>query len=457
MPDHASLASPSELARARALVQRFGWNATAFQTLEPGFSYFFAADDGCVAYADTGAAWVAAGAPIAAPERLSDVASAFMKAAAAQGKRCCFFATEERFRVLPSAPLEHMALGEQPVWDPQLWPTILGSRKSLREQLRRARAKGLRVRLLAASELTAEATQQAFSRVTARWYLTRPMAPMHFLVQVAPFTWPDDRRCFVAELDGRLVGYASVIPVPARPGWFLENLVRDPRAPNGTAESLVDAVMCWAAEQDAHWLTLGLAPLAGEVGDALRLVQRATRFLYDFDGIRAFKTKLRPHTWCPIYLAYPREQGVLRSLLDVLAAFAGSGFVRFGIQTLARGSPAVLRVMTALLAPWTLILALAPVWPWFGSPLVKWGWVAFDVLVFVLLCRLIVQPTAALFRGLQLAITGDALLSILQAAVWNMRQPYAWLDLGVFVLACAAPAFAAWVLQAAYLTHLRTR
>ena len=33
------------------------------------------------------------------------------------------------------------------------------------------------------------------------------------------------------------------------------------RAPNGTAEALVDAVMHWAAARDAAWVTLGLAPL----------------------------------------------------------------------------------------------------------------------------------------------------------------------------------------------------
>ena len=39
-----------------ALVRRFGWNATSFQVLEPGFRYFFLDDDACVAYVDTGRA-----------------------------------------------------------------------------------------------------------------------------------------------------------------------------------------------------------------------------------------------------------------------------------------------------------------------------------------------------------------------------------------------------------------
>ena len=38
------------------LVARHGWNATAFQTLEAGYRYFFHGSDACVAYIDTGAA-----------------------------------------------------------------------------------------------------------------------------------------------------------------------------------------------------------------------------------------------------------------------------------------------------------------------------------------------------------------------------------------------------------------
>ena len=59
-------------ARVLELLRKHGWNATSFQILEPGFSYFFA-DDAVVGYVDTGSAWVAAGAPIAPPARVAEV------------------------------------------------------------------------------------------------------------------------------------------------------------------------------------------------------------------------------------------------------------------------------------------------------------------------------------------------------------------------------------------------
>jgi phosphatidylglycerol lysyltransferase len=94
----AAKASDGDRQRALALLRRHGWNATSFQILEPGFLYWF--DDhhpgdgesaACVAYLDTGRAWVAAGAPIASPERAPEVALRFVAAAAPHPRRAGVF------------------------------------------------------------------------------------------------------------------------------------------------------------------------------------------------------------------------------------------------------------------------------------------------------------------------------------------------------------------------------
>ena len=110
--------------------------------LEPGFEYWFDGE-ACVAYVDTGRAWVAAGAPIAAEVDLGRVANAFVAAARAAGRGACFFATERRFAAAPG--FRHLLIGEQPVWEPGRWGETLRATPSLREQLRRARAKGVDV------------------------------------------------------------------------------------------------------------------------------------------------------------------------------------------------------------------------------------------------------------------------------------------------------------------------
>jgi phosphatidylglycerol lysyltransferase len=450
--------SPStDDARARVLqlVRTHGWNATAFQTLETHYSYYFSGTDACVAYVDTGRAWVAAGAPIASKDTIASVASDFVRAAAAAGRRACFAATEDRMRVATGAEFRALTIGEQPVWDPREWPAILDSHRSLREQLRRARAIGVTVRLLPTDELDAPEMRRQLSRVVDEWLSSRQMAPMGFLVEVEPFTFPAFRRCFVAESEGNVIAFAGVVPVPARSGWFIEDLVRGSGAPNGTAELLTDAVMRWAAAEGSDWLTLGLAPLAGDITGLLRAARTSTSLFYDFDGLRRYKAKLRPDSWSPIYLMYPRTQTGLRTIADMLVAFSRGGLLRFGMRTLLRGPTSVLRLLAVLLVPWTIVLSLAPVSRWFPSSQVRLAWVAFDVAMCAGLFAALKWPSRALVTALAVAITGDAALTLVQAIVWNAPRSRGVVDDLIIGVACLAPMVAAVVLWGARRARMR--
>ena len=224
----ATAASDGDRQRALALLRRHGWNATSFQILEPGFLYWF--DDheaheaeACVAYLDTGRAWVAAGAPIAGPERAPEVALRFVAAAAAHRRRACFFGTEDWFAT--AAPFAAMRIGEQADWDPVAWDETLRGTRSLREQIRRSRAKGVTVRpsTPTSSPSPAGELRASVDRLIARWEAAHPMPPMGFLVQMHLHTELAERRFFAATQGETLVGFLSMVPVFARGGWFVED------------------------------------------------------------------------------------------------------------------------------------------------------------------------------------------------------------------------------------------
>ncbi|HEY2732938.1 MAG TPA: DUF2156 domain-containing protein [Polyangiales bacterium] len=444
------MTQPADEQRAFEAVRRYGYNVTSFQVLEPGFEYWFpTSGDGCVAYVDTGSAWVAAGAPLGAADQLAELTRQFLGAAAARRKRVCFFATEARFfPAAEAADLRSISIGEQPVWDPARWEESLRSSKSLREQLRRARAKGVTIEQLTIEQLAdpSAAIRGEIEQLFASWLAARPMAPMGFLVQLHAFSHFSDRRSFVARVEGRLVGFLGMVPVFGRDGWFIEDFLRVPSAPNGTAESLIDAAMRAGAREGAAFITLGLSPLAGPVRPILRVAARLGSALYDFEGLRAFKAKLRPERWDPVFLSFPARSGSWLAIFDSLDAFARGNLLGFGIETLLRGPALVVRVLAVLLVPWILALIAADAAHWFPATWIKWAWIAFDVVIAAALLRLSrdwIEPLGTLVAS---AVSLDALLTAIEALLFNWPRVRSIPEGVVTVLAMLAPSLAALVL-----------
>lgn len=443
--DRSAATDGADRERVLALLKRHGWNSTSFQILEPGFRYWFDGDDACVGYVDTGRAWVAAGSPVAPPERFAAVSARFEAAAASAGRRVCCFATESRFH--GAVQWSALRVGDQPIWAPGDWTAVLRESRSLREQLRRAHAKGVTVRALRPAELApGQAVRVELDHLIARWLASRAIAPMGFLVHVDPFTFPAERRHFIAERDGKVVGFLSAIPIYARPGWFFEDFLREPAAPNGTVELLIDAGMRAAAAEQVPYVTLGLVPLSGEIGPWLRAARRWGKSLYDFDGLRAFKAKLKPRAWDPIFLSYPRNRSGFVAMFDTLTAFARGGLLRFGLETLLRGPAIVMRVLAVLLLVWTVVLALPVSARWFPSPAWQWGWVGFDIVIAISLLALSYRWRALLADVVATAITCDAVVTLVQAIVFDVPRRRGVLDLAVVAVAISAPTIAATLL-----------
>ena len=407
----------TERARVLSLLRRHGWNSTSFQILEPGFRYWFSGeDDACVGYVDTGSSWVAAGPPVAAQDRLAEVSAAFVEAARVADRRTAWFGTESRFRDATSWP--SLRIGDQPMWSPEAWPAVVDGSRSLREQLRRARAKDVLARPVELFELAPDhPTRVQVDGLIQRWLASRPIAPMGFLVQIDPFTFPAERR--------------------------FEDFLRDPEAPNGTVELLVDAGMRAAAAEGVPVVTLGLVPLAGDVTSWLRAARRLGRSLYDFDGLRAFKAKFKPSAWDPIFLSYPPRGSSFVALFDTLKAFARGGLLRFGLETFLRGPAVVVRALAVLLVLWTVLLALPPSAFYFPSDAVQYGWVAFDVVLGVGLFALARRWRQPLADVMATAVTGDALITALHAIVYDLPRRRGALDVIFILIAMLAPTIAA--------------
>src|SRR5262245_50864905 len=172
-----------QLRRARELVLRHGWNATAYQIINPGIELWFSPTcEAVVGFVRAHNTLVVAGAPVCAGERLAEVATGVEQAARRDGKRGCYFGAGARVGTLypGAAPPSMFLLGAQPIWRPPNWLRIVSRRASLRAQFNRARNKSVSVSEWPSLQ---SAIHPALQSCLQEWLATRGLPPMHFLVE----------------------------------------------------------------------------------------------------------------------------------------------------------------------------------------------------------------------------------------------------------------------------------
>lgn len=318
--------------RARELVLRWGWNATAYQLVNRGIAHWFARrGDGVVGYVRKNGVCVVAGAPVCSLERLPAVLAEWERFAGSRG--ICYFGAAGRIESLLGNRPDYasVVLGAQPVWNPQNWDAMLAQHKSLRAQLARARNKGVTIEEWTPQRAT---NHPELCACLGQWLATRGLPSLHFLVEPQTLNNLSGRRIFVAVRAGRVVGFLNASPVPCRDGWLTEQFVRGTDAPNGTVELLVDAMMRAVAADGARYVTMGIVPLSQRAPHEnednplwLRLVlawvRAHGRRFYNFQGLEDFKAKFQPEAWEPIYAITRESRFSPRSLYAIAAAFSG--------------------------------------------------------------------------------------------------------------------------------------
>jgi phosphatidylglycerol lysyltransferase len=334
--------------RARDLVLQHGWNATAYQILNPGIEHWFSVRfSAVVGYVPCGRTWVVAGGPVCAREDLLEVTREFERAAAVQGRRVCYVLAAGRLDELLGDSPDHarVVLGAQPVWDPARWPGILRQRASLRAQLARARNKGVTVQAMDAEAARGDAE---LHECLARWLEHRPMPTLHFLVEPDTFHGAlADRRLLVARHRGVAVAFLLASPVPRRNGFLVEQIIRSPKAPNGTAELLIDTLMASLTATGHTYVTMGMVALSHHADAAiesnplwLRTIMRWARAhgrrFYHFDGLEHFRTKMIPDRWEMLYAISNEKRFSPATLHNVLEAFAQGSLALMAVHALGR-------------------------------------------------------------------------------------------------------------------------
>jgi phosphatidylglycerol lysyltransferase len=335
-----SLDPTSNLLRQQRL---HGYNPHSLVSITPGAATWSMPEiDGAIIYGEFGRVWLAAGDPLAHAGDIKPLVLGFM-AAATKAKRIAAFApaTDRFAREAVKLGLTAIKIGAAPYFDLRTWQPRGNSAKHMRAGINKALRAGVQVELV-------EYFDSAFRRETAdlclQWLKSRrAAASFGWLLSLDPFANAERKKLFVArDSNKRLVGLVAASPIPARDGWYLEDVLRSPTAPPGTADLLVTEALSHLKKSGAAMATLGTAPLAKDGDDdisthdhpvierALRSASRPLKTFYNFDGLRRFKGKFVPSWWESEYALL--QHGVLvpsRVAHALLRAIVPGGLKQF--------------------------------------------------------------------------------------------------------------------------------
>jgi phosphatidylglycerol lysyltransferase len=292
------------------LYHSHGYNAHALVGITSGIRSWTCTEmKGAVAYSEFGKVWLVAGDPLASVENLKKVSDGFLKKARAEGRVVGFMpATQQFARHSRGLGLRAVKIGSAPYFDLATWAPRGDRAKKARAGVNQARRAGVRVtEVKNVDELLVRET----ACLCKSWLTTRRSAiRFQWLFTVDLFQHKEKKKYFTArDSDGRLVGFLAATPIPARDGWYLEDVLRSRDAPNGTTDLLVVEVLDSLKRDGARLATLGTALMATEgPADPDVLINHVLSRLawsvigcfsifYNFDGVRRFKAKFAPSWW----------------------------------------------------------------------------------------------------------------------------------------------------------------
>jgi lysylphosphatidylglycerol synthetase-like protein (DUF2156 family) len=303
-----------ELLRLQTL---YGYNPHSLVSIAPGALLWSTPDiDGAIIYGEFGRVWLAAGDPLAPLEDVAEMSRQFAAFAKRKNRMVAFVPASSEF-AHAVAPRDFVAVkcGASPYFDLQNWNPRGDCAKKMRAGINQARRAGVEVEMI--SHVDA-ALKKETAELCLRWLDShRAATTFGWLVALDPFLHSEHKKYFAARVDGKLVGFLAASPIPKRNAWYLEDVLREPDAPNGTSTLLVFEAFANLKAEGAPLATLGTAPLTIEGQDdlrgghpmVLRTLDMASRHLggfYNFEGLHRFKARFVPSWWESEYVVSQR-------------------------------------------------------------------------------------------------------------------------------------------------------
>lgn len=284
---------------------------------------------GFVMYAVEGKSWIALGDPVAAVADRAELAWAFHEMVDRHEGYTVFYQVEAaNLPVYIDLGLTFSKLGEEARVPLANFSLSGGSRKSLRQTVRRLADDGLSFRIMPVEEV---ATQMDTLRaVSDAWLGEKSTREKGFSLGRFDPAYLRHFPMACIERGGSVLAFANVWCGGGKQELSIDLMRHLPDAPNGTMDFLFASLMQWGREQGYGFFNLGMAPLSGLPDHALApLWNRIGGFafhhgehFYNFQGLRSYKEKFGP-VWEPRYLASPGGIALPRVLTNLATLISG--------------------------------------------------------------------------------------------------------------------------------------
>ena len=298
-----------------------------------GDKSFLPAEDGrgFVMYGVQGSTWLAMGDPVAQDEEsVAELIWRFKERADLHNGMPAFYQISSRYIPLYiDAGFSLSKLGEDAFVELSQFTLAGAEGRKWRQSKAHAERKGLSFEIVPAADVPA--LLPLLKAVSDAWLAKRGAKEKGFSLGF----WSEAYLCrydlAVIRHEGRIVAFANIWKAAAKSEYSLDLMRHLPDAPGSTMDYLFICLMETAKTEGFQWFNLGMAPLSGLPSHRLAsrwsrlgaLLYRHGDSFYNFEGLRAFKSKFKP-VWRPRYLAHPGGLSMARVLMDATTLIAAS-------------------------------------------------------------------------------------------------------------------------------------
>jgi lysylphosphatidylglycerol synthetase-like protein (DUF2156 family) len=321
------------------MVNRYGYEHQSFVLLYGGMEVWRLQEpEAAVLYRRVGRVAVVGAAPLTARAHMREVIQRFLAYCREQNLDCLMLPLGiETADVARECGMGLLKIGESGYFKLPEWKPVGNRGKKVRAGVNQARKAGIAIERYDPLSNQDKYARAEIEELCQAWINTREVDALGWLLELDPFKLAEYKRYFLARAaNGRLEGMLACSPIPARNGWYLEDLIRRPGADRGVSELLISEALRYLAAEGAELATLATSPLAGiephEANPEFRYFARLLKLIYEyldafyhFKTLHRFKAKFAPsfveHDFVAIYP--PRIR--LRMALSVIGAFDPGG------------------------------------------------------------------------------------------------------------------------------------